>query len=195
MTISYTIRTAADGGEDDLADRIVGLAERGVGDLEQDVLLSVHRLNALISSLVTLAVGPRLDPMHGGDQQFHQRVGDLPLSLLDQRRQQEHRQLARMCAHVGGRLHRCPGPPGGQHLGRHVGEQSGRQFDRARRRQLADLGHHRLQAHVARRGLDQRQQVGVGVVIVLGRRLTCGIVTVTGPSAAARPASSIPTSA
>ncbi|WP_162795617.1 hypothetical protein [Nonomuraea lactucae] len=106
----------------DLADRIVGLAEGGVSDLEQNVLLSGHPLERVDELLGHLAVGPRLDPMHGGDQQFHERVGDLPLALVDQRRQQQDRQLARVRSHVGGCLHRGASTPGCQHLGCHVGE-------------------------------------------------------------------------
>ena len=67
------------------------------------------------------------------------------------------RQPARMVAQVRRRLHRGPRPPAGHHLRRDVGEQTRRQPDRADRAQLADLGQHRLQAHVARNRLDQRQ--------------------------------------
>lgn len=59
---------------------------------------------------------------------------------------------------VGGRLDRGPRPPPGHHLRRGIGEQAGRQADRADRGQLADLRQHRLQAHVPRHRLDQRQQ-------------------------------------
>ncbi|MGN9846677.1 hypothetical protein ACTMTI_52115 [Nonomuraea sp. H19] len=91
---------AGNSREDDRADRIVGMAEGGVGDLEQDVLLPSHPLERIDQLLGHLAVGPRLDPMHGGDQQLHERVGDLPLAFVDQRRQQQDRELARVGAHV-----------------------------------------------------------------------------------------------
>ncbi|WP_051866400.1 hypothetical protein [Streptosporangium roseum] len=55
MTISYTIRTirfrcllaAGNSREDDRADRIVGMAEGGVGSLEQDVLLPSRPLERI----------------------------------------------------------------------------------------------------------------------------------------------------
>ncbi|NUP23699.1 MAG: hypothetical protein HOZ81_48115 [Streptomyces sp.] len=87
---------AGDGREDDRADRVIGMPEGGIGDLEQDVLLPVHPLDRVDQLLGHLAVGPRLDPMHGGAQQLDQRVGDLTFPLVDERRQQQVSELARV---------------------------------------------------------------------------------------------------
>jgi hypothetical protein len=78
-----------------------------------------------------------------------------------------------MRAQVRRRFHRGAGPPGGDHLRRDPGEQPVRQPGRAGRVQLADLGEHRLQAHVAGNRLDQRQRRrlrAVALVITGGRR-------------------------
>jgi len=77
-----------------------------------------------------------------------------------------------MVAQVRRRLHRGAGPPGGDHLRRDPGEQPVWQPGRTGRVQLADLGEHRFQAHVAGNRLDQRQRRGlraVALVIVGGR--------------------------
>ena len=73
--------------------------------------LPVTRLNSLTSSSVTLPLGAGADPVHRGDQQLHQRVGDLALPAVQQRRQQRQRQR------LGGWSRRCdwatrppPGP-------------------------------------------------------------------------------------
>ena len=86
--------------------------------------LPVTFLNALISSLGDLLLRPRADPVHRGDQQLHQRVGDLPLPLVQQRGQQRHPQRQRVRAQMGRRLHRGPRPPAGHDLRRDVGEQT-----------------------------------------------------------------------
>jgi len=66
-----------------------------------------------------------------------------------------------------GRLNRRPRPPPIEHSGRHVREQPGRQPDRSDRLELADLGHHRLEAHTSGHRLDHPQdRVGLRVVLV-----------------------------
>jgi hypothetical protein len=132
--------------------------------------LPVTFWNALISSLVTLC-SARADPVHRGDQQVDQAVGHLPLTFPQQRRQQGHRRLRGLpqpAAQVRRRLHRGPRPPPGHHLRRDVGEQPRRQADRPDRLQLADLGQHRVQAHVPRHRLDQRQHRVLVFLVIAG---------------------------
>ncbi len=64
-----------------------------------------------------------------------------------------------------GRLDRRAGAPPGNDGRGDVGEQVRRQPDRADRLELCDLDEHRVQAHVARCGLDQGQHVLTVVVI------------------------------
>ncbi|WP_331764226.1 hypothetical protein OH786_38600 (plasmid) [Streptomyces atratus] len=143
--------------EHDLTDRPLRGAQRRLGELEEDVLLARHLLERVDELLGDLLLRPRPDPVHRGDQQLHQRVGDLPLPLMQQRGQQRHPQRHRVRPQVGRRLHSGPRPPSGHDLRRDVDEQIPWQADRPHRQELVDLGEHRLQAHVARRFLDLRQ--------------------------------------
>ncbi|MDT0543025.1 hypothetical protein RND15_09860 [Streptomyces sp. DSM 41529] len=165
--------------EHDLADRPLRGAERRLGELEEDVLLARYLLERVDELLGDLLLRPRPDPVHGRDQQLHQRVGDLPLPLVQQSGQQGHPQRYRVRPQVGRRLDRGPCLPAGYDLRRDVDEQIPWQADRPHRQELVDLGKHRLQAHVARRFLDLPQHrrrvhalraatVGSGVVVLVG---------------------------
>jgi hypothetical protein len=63
---------------DHLLHRVVRPVERGLGDGEQQVLLTGHALERVDQFLGDFPVGTGADPMHRGDQQLHQGVGDLP---------------------------------------------------------------------------------------------------------------------
>jgi hypothetical protein len=106
--------------------------------------------------------------VHGRDQQVRQGVGDFPLPFVDERGQQGQHQRPGMVAEVRRRFHCGAGPPGGDHPRRDAGEQAVRQSGSANRIQLADLGQHGLQAHVAGNRLDQRQRrrlCAVGLIV------------------------------
>ncbi|WP_226358896.1 hypothetical protein [Pseudonocardia sp. ICBG601] len=96
-----------------------------LGDPEQQVLLAGDPLELLDQLLGHPDLGAGVDPVHGGDQQLDQRVGDLPFPAVQQRRQQGQRHLRRVSAQVAGRLDRRPRPPGGDHLRGDVGEHAG----------------------------------------------------------------------
>lgn len=142
---------------DDLTDRALRLADRRLGELEEDFLLARHLLERVDQLLGDLLLSPRPDPVNRGDQQLHQRVRDLPLTLVQQRGQQRHPQRQRVRAQMGRGLHCGSCPPSGHHLRRDVREQVRRQPDRANRKQLVDLREHRLQAQIARSLLDLPQ--------------------------------------
>ncbi len=80
-------------------------------------------------------------------------------------------------AQAAGRLDRGPGPPAGDHLGRHVGEQVRRQSDGADRCELGQLGEQGIEAHVAGVGLDRGQRaraVDISLVLQADQRLQPG---------------------
>jgi hypothetical protein len=148
---------------DHLPDRIVWPGQRCLGDAEQDVLLAGDPFERVHQFLGDSAVCAGANAVHGGDQQLDQGVGDLPQPVVQQRRQQRQHQRLGVVPQVRRGLHRRPDLPRRDHARGDVGEQPGRQVDRADRAQLADLGEHRIQADVARHrladreGLDQRQ--------------------------------------
>lgn len=147
---------------DDVLHRRPRLRQRGLGHLEQDVLLTRHPLQLRHEIAGHLGVGTGIDPMHRGDQQIDQRVSDLPRPAVHIRRQQRHLHLMRMRPQVRGRLGRHPRPPRRQHLRRHIREQALRQAHRADRGQLEHLPLNRLHAHVARLLPDHREHVHPG---------------------------------
>jgi len=61
-------RFLADNGEHNLAHDPIRFSERGVGDLEQEVLLAGHALNVIQQFAVDLALSPRADVVDGFDQ-------------------------------------------------------------------------------------------------------------------------------
>ena len=154
------------------ADGVVRASDRGLGQPEQQRLLPGDLAELADQFLGDFPLGAGADPVHGRDQQVRQGIGDLPPPLVHQRSQQGQHQRPGMVAQVRRGFHRGAGPPGGDHLRRNAGEHAVRQACRTHRVQLADLGEHRLQAHVAGHRLDQRQRRrlrAVGVVIVGGR--------------------------
>jgi len=131
---------------------VVGAGDRGLGEAEQQRLLPSDLAEFADQFLGDLPLGAGADAVHGRDQQVRQGVGDLPLSLVHQRGQQGQHQRPGMVAQVRRGFHRGAGPPGGDHPRRDIGKQDVRQLYGAHRVQLADLGEHRLQAHVAGQG-------------------------------------------
>jgi len=107
----------------------------------------------------------RVDAVDRRYQQLRERVGDLPLAHHEQRAQQRELRRLRMLTQMAGRLDRRAGTPARNDDRGDIGEEARRQPDRADRVELCDLDKHRVQAHVARRRLDQRQHI-VSVVIV-----------------------------
>jgi hypothetical protein len=156
-----------DDGEHHPPHGVVGPGQRRVGDPEQQPFLALDPLERVDQLGGDPPLGPRPDPVHGRDQQGHQRVGDLPPAAEQQRRQQRHLQVVGMVAEVAGRLgHRLVAPLL-QHPRRHIPEQVFRKAERADRRQLAGLGEHRRQADRARSRLDHPQQVRVLILDVI----------------------------
>jgi len=94
--------TAGHRGEHHLADRVIRGGPRRLGDLEQDVFLAAHPLEGVDQLGGDLLLCPGGDPVHGGDQQVHQRVGDLPFPLVQQRCQQRQPQRHRVRTQVRG---------------------------------------------------------------------------------------------
>jgi hypothetical protein len=143
---------------DHRADGVVGAGDRGLGEAEQQRLLPGDLAELADQFLGDFPLGAGAEPVHGGDQQVRQGVGDLPLPLVYQRGQQGQRQRLRVAAQMRRGFHRGAGPPGGDYLRRDAGEHAVRQACRAHRVQLADLGERGLQADVAGHRLDQRQR-------------------------------------
>jgi hypothetical protein len=147
------------------ADFAIGLGQGRLGDLEEDVLLARDPLEGVDQLVGHLLLGAGTDPVDRGDQQVDQRVGHLPLALHQQGRQQGEPRLRAAAAQMRRGFHRSLLPPTGQYLRCHIGEQARRQPDRPDRGQLADLAQHRLQAHVPRHRLHQRQhRLPVGIL-------------------------------
>ena len=135
-----------------------GLPGSGRGDAEQDVLLARHLLRDVGDELLPgSGLGAGVDPVHCGDQQLGQAVGDLPLPAVQVGGQQRPADLARMViAQMARRLHRGPRPPPGHDLRRDAGEQPGWEPDGADPVELAPLALARVQADVAGIGPDRR---------------------------------------
>lgn len=117
--------------------------------------------------------------MHGGNQQLDQRVGDLQFAPVNQRREQRQRQRLRVAAQMRRRFDCGPRPPLLEDLRYNIREQACRQIQGPDRLQLVDLGHHRLQAHIAWAGLGQDQQRRRRIALVIhsdgdqGQQATC----------------------
>jgi hypothetical protein len=139
---------------DHLADRVVGGIQCRLGDLEQDVLLARDPFELGDDLLDDLLLGPGVDPVHGGEQQVDQGVGELAFAAVQQGGEQGVLGRLRVGAQVAWGFDRGPGPPAGDDLGSDVDKQPGGQADRPDRLQLGDFFLGGLQAHVARVGLD-----------------------------------------
>jgi hypothetical protein len=92
------------------------------------------------------------------DQQLDQRVGDLRATQSAERGQQRQPHRARRRAQVRRIRAERAGPPRLDQLLARVGEQPGRQTQRAYRGQLVDLAQQGLQPNLARIGLQLSQQ-------------------------------------
>lgn len=160
-------RLSPDDREDHLSDGLIRGAQGCFGDLAQQRLLAGDAPEVLdeLGDDLLLSVG--IDPVRRGDQQLRQSVGDFPLTQGKQRAQQREPRRLRMLAQMHGRLDRCAGAPPDHDIRCDPGEKVGGQPDRADRLQLGDLGEHRLQAHVARSGLDQAQHVLLPFLLVV----------------------------
>ncbi|WP_239149412.1 hypothetical protein [Streptomyces sp. SID12501] len=86
--------------EDHGADRAVGGAERGGGDLSEESGLAADLGELGDERLGHLLLRPRVDAVHGGVQQLHEGVGDLPLTLEQQRGEQDVPHLGGEAAQV-----------------------------------------------------------------------------------------------
>jgi hypothetical protein len=139
-------------GVHDLLDDAVRPLGRRRGDLEQDVLLARNLPGDLGDELVPRpGLGSGVDPVHRGDQQLDQAVGDLPLPAVQVGRHQRPAAVVGVViAQVTRCLYRHPGPPPGHDLRRHVGEQARRESHGPYPVELAPLGLARVQADVAR---------------------------------------------
>jgi len=69
-------RCFADDRKDDVAHHPVGMRERRVSKLEEDVRLAGHALEILKQCVTHAALRPRVDPMYGIDEQVGERIGD-----------------------------------------------------------------------------------------------------------------------
>lgn len=138
-----------------LPHRVIGFGEGRFGDGEENVLPARHSLERIDQLGGDPPLSAGTNAVDCRNEQLHQRVGDLPLPLVHQRRQQSDGQRLSMTAQMRRRLDRSPGPPPIQHLRRHISEQPGWQAHRPYRLKLTDLGHHRFQADVSRAGFDQ----------------------------------------
>jgi hypothetical protein len=142
------------------------MGDRSLGQVEQDGLFAADPAELADKLVFDPLVGPGVDAVDRGDEQLHQRVGDLPLPADQQRRQQRQPKRGRVGAQVRRRLDRRPGPPCGHHLGGHVGEQARRQADRPDRDEPLDLAEHRVQADIPRVSLDEPQRQGVPLSVL-----------------------------
>ena len=86
------------GREHHLTHRTIRLLERRFSNREEDVLLTRHFPERVDQLVGDPAFGASADPVHSRDQQLDQGVGDFPLPLVNQRRQQRHRQRWRVTA-------------------------------------------------------------------------------------------------
>ncbi|CAK7288093.1 hypothetical protein SGPA1_51059 [Streptomyces misionensis JCM 4497] len=135
---------------DHLADRAARLGDRRLRQPQQDALLAADPLELLVELALDLLLRPRVDLLHELDEQFHQRVCDLRLAHMAQRRQQRvpHRTSRR--PQVRGVLLRRPRPPGRDQLLRHVCEQLRRQLQRPHPLELVHLRQQAVQPQRAR---------------------------------------------
>jgi hypothetical protein len=149
------------------AHQIIRVGKCRIGHPEQQPLLALHPLERVhqLASHPALGAGP--DPVHRGQQQGHQRIGDLAAATVQQRRQQRHLKLRRMRPGVAGRLSHRLVPPLPHDPRRHVAEQAVRQPEGDDGRQLPDLTQHRRQTDRPRRRLDLPQQVRLLVVTAI----------------------------
>jgi hypothetical protein len=76
--LAQGLLAAGHGRVDDLAYGVVGPLQRGRGDRDQKVLLARNSLERVDQFLGDLPVRAGADPVHRGDQQLDQGVGDLP---------------------------------------------------------------------------------------------------------------------
>ncbi len=141
-----------------LTNDVVGMVDRGLGQLEQDALLASHPPQVVDHFFLDLAVGAGVDLVDQLDQQIHQRAGDLRGPHPAQRRQQRqpHRLLG--IAQIRRERTRRPCPPSVNQLLAGIGEQVSRQLEPAHGRELVDLPQQGLQTDLARIGLQLRQQ-------------------------------------
>ncbi|WP_443043580.1 hypothetical protein [Streptomyces sp. GS7] len=81
-------RLLADHRKDDLADRTARLGQRRLRDPQHHPLLAADLLQLLDELAFDLLLRPRVDLLHQLNEQVHQRIGDLRLPHVAQRRQQ-----------------------------------------------------------------------------------------------------------
>jgi hypothetical protein len=159
---------------DHLAHAGLGGAERGGGDLPEQPGLAADLGELGDERLGHLLLRPRVDAVHGGVRQLHQRVGDLPLPLEQQGGEQDVPHLGGEASQVAGRGRRRSGPPGAHDLDADPGERLLRDADGADLLELGDLLQQRVEADVARMGLDVREHRLHVVFVVLRGRLILG---------------------
>ena len=131
--LAQRLLTARDRRKHDAADGAVRRCQRRLGDAEEDVLLAVHALERVDELLGDLLLRARPDPMHGRDQQVHERVGDLSLALAQQRRHQRKAQRLGMRPQMRRRLDGRPGAPADDDVGRVLPDLCSMTLDRAAR--------------------------------------------------------------
>jgi hypothetical protein len=136
------------------APHFVGLADRRVGELEKNPLLAADLLQLRRQLLLHPPPCTGVDLMNQGDEQFHQRIGDLRLAGGAQRGQQRHPYVRLRVAEVRGVHLDRPRPPCDHQLLRAVREQPLGQPQLAHVVQVRDLGQQRVQSDGARVTLE-----------------------------------------
>jgi len=96
---------------DHVLDLLVGARERDLGDAVQHRVLVAHAFVLLDYLLGDLLVGVGVDLVHRRVQQLHERVGDFPLTQVQQRGEQDQADRLVVAGEVAGRLDRGPRPP------------------------------------------------------------------------------------
>ena len=99
-------RLLADHWKHHVAHHAVRLGQGGVGQIEQQVLLSGHALEVLQQFAFDLAFGTRADLVDGLDQQVHQVVGQAAGAQVDECGQPGEARSIGMSAQVAGNLDR-----------------------------------------------------------------------------------------
>jgi len=98
--LAQRLLAAGHGRIDDLPDGVVGRGQGRGGDREQDVLLAGDPLEGVDEFLGDSAVGAGGDPVHRGNQQVDQGVGELAFPGGQQRREQGQPQLLGVAAQM-----------------------------------------------------------------------------------------------
>jgi len=111
LTRSVRPLHAAGDGVDHVLDLLVGVREGDLGDAVQHRVLVAHALVLLDDLLGDLLVRVGVDLVHRRVQQLHERVGDLPLTQVQQRGEQDQADRLVVAGEVAGRLDRGARPP------------------------------------------------------------------------------------